>query len=896
MGTPVGFVGRQAELLVLEERLGAAQLGRPQVVFVEADAGAGKSTLLSRFLSALENAVVLQVGADEAETLLSYGVIDQLQPGTLTEPGTDVMAAGAQLVDLFDQLQSNSQVVVLAIDDLQWADRPSSRAVLFALRRLRADKVLTLLSARVGELTDPGWARFLSGDARVTRMRLAGLDPEDLTELASALGLGVLSRRGASRLSRHTGGNALYCRALLEEIGVVGLNAEQGGLPAPRELSGVILARVAALSVPTQAFLAAASVLGQHASSSMIASVARLPDARSEVDASVAAGLLSESAVPSELTFTHPLYRAAIYADLSPTSRQEMHARAADLVAGRARLTHRVAASIGPQEALASELEASALSSAVTGDLGASAWALEQAAALSPAPMDRERRLLDAAVVQLNAADTAAAARVLASCQGASARRDALTGLMGLFTGSPGAEGRLLAAWQAHDPETEPEIGGRTATSLANWMVISGRADEALTWGDRAVCGTVSGSALWAMARTAQAYALAAAGRSPEGLAALGFLPLSGSEVPVSETDALIMRGMLKVYADDLPGAIADLGVAAARLRTGLPATYPGPCMSHLSDAYFRRGDWDAAVTHAQLAIAMAQDADRPLDLARAHARAAQVLAFRGEWSSAQAHVSAARTAAGRFPLVLPVATAAMAGVSVASARGDLAGVLLATEPVRATGLLGVAGCPGIFNWRAMEADALIGLGRLDDAETALREFEAAIPELGLASAALALARCRGNLAVATGHPAEADEAFARAHSMEAEVPMPFEHGLLALDDGRRLRAGNAQPAAVAQLEKAHHLFSDLGADPYVQACANELAALDVRAAPDSPATLLGLSRAELAVARLVATGLTNKEVANDLYVSVKTVEYHLRNIYIKLGISSRRALAALVN
>ena len=896
MDTPVGFVGRQAELRVLEERLGAAQMGRPQVVFIEADAGAGKSTLLSRFLSALENAVVLQVGADEAETLLSYGVIDQLQPGTLTEPGTDAMAAGAQLVDLLDQLQSNSQVVVLAIDDLQWADRPSSRAVLFALRRLRADKVLTLLSARAGELTDPGWARFLGGDARVTRMRLAGLDPEDLTELASALGLGVLSRRGASRLSRHTGGNALYCRALLDEIGVVGLNAEQGGLPAPRELSGVILARVAALSVPTQAFLAAASVLGQHAPSSMIASVARLPDARSEVDAAIAAGLLSESAVPSELTFTHPLYRAAIYADLGPTSRQEMHSRAADLVAGRARVTHRVAASVGPQEALASELEASALASANTGDLGASAWALEQAAALSPAPMDRERRLLDAAVVQLNAADTAAAARVLASCQAASARRDALTGLLGLFTGSPAAEGRLLAAWQAHDPETEPEIGGRAATSLANWMVISGRADEALTWGDRAVCGTVSGSALWAMARTAQAYALAAAGRSPEGLAALGYLPLPGSEVPVSETDALIMRGMLKVYADDLAGAIADLGVAAARLRTGLPATYPGPCMSHLSDAYFRRGDWDAAVTHAQLAIAMAQDADRPLDLARAHARAAQVLAFRGEWSSAQAHVSAARTAAERFPLVLPVATAAMAGVSVASARGDLTGVLLATEPVRATGLIGVAGCPGIFNWRAMEADALIGLGRLDDAETALREFEAAIPELGLASAALALARCRGNLAVAAGNPTEADEAFARAHSMEAEVPMPFEHGLLALDDGRRLRAGNAEPAAVAQLEKAHHLFSDLGADPYVQACATELAALDVRAAPDSPATLLGLSRAELAVARLVATGLTNKEVANELYVSVKTVEYHLRNIYIKLGISSRRALAALVN
>ena len=236
-----------------------------------------------------------------------------------------------------------------------------------------------------------------------------------------------------------------------------------------------------------------------------------------------------------------------------------------------------------------------------------------------------------------------------------------------------------------------------------------------------------------------------------------------------------------------------------------------------------------------------------------------------------------------------------MAGACLASARGDLAGVLAAIEPVRATGLLGVGGRPGIFNWRAIEADALIRLGRLDDAETVLSEFEDAIPGAGLASADLALTRCRGNLALASGHAARAEAAFMRGHLIEADVPMPFEHALLSLDDGRRLRAGGDRPAAVAQLEKAHHLFSSLGADPYVQACAAELAALQVTAATESPAALLGLSRAELAVARLVATGLTNREVASQLYVSVKTVEYHLRNSYIKLDITSRRALAALL-
>jgi hypothetical protein len=155
MSTAAGFVGRQSELRILGERFAAAEMGRPQVVYVEGEAGGGKSTLLSRFLGSLADAVVLQVGGDEAETLLSYGVIDQLQPGVLTEPGTDPMAVGARLLDLFDRLQSGGQVAVLALDDLQWADRPSARAVLFALRRLRADKVLAVVSTRAGELLKP---------------------------------------------------------------------------------------------------------------------------------------------------------------------------------------------------------------------------------------------------------------------------------------------------------------------------------------------------------------------------------------------------------------------------------------------------------------------------------------------------------------------------------------------------------------------------------------------------------------------------------------------------------------------------------------------------------------------------------------------------------------------
>jgi DNA-binding CsgD family transcriptional regulator len=894
---PADFVGRQRELAVLDDRLAAARLGHPQVVFVEGDPGSGKSSLLARFLGSLTDAAILEAGADEEESLLSYGVIDQLEPGAATDPAMDPMAVGAQLLATLDDLQADDHVAVLSIDDLQWADRPSSRAVLFALRRLRADRVLTIVSTRIGGVVDPGWTRFVAGDPRVTQIRLGGLSSDDLTELAGRLGLGSLSSQGASRLLEHTGGNALYCRALLDEIGVAGLSrAGEGELPAPRELSAVILARVAALPPVTQAFLGAASVLGHHGLLSAIGTVAQLADAQQEIDQAVTAGVLIEGPLRSEVSFAHPLYRAAIYADLPPTRRRELHARAAGLVAGRARLVHLVAAAVGPDEALAAELEASASASSGAGDSAASAWAIEQAAALSPATADRERRWLDAAAILLNAADTSAAARVLASCQVSSARRDALVGLLEVFTGSLTAEDRLLAAWHAHDPMAEPEIGARAATSLTNWMVISGRPDQALTWADRAVAATVEGSALRAMARTGQAFAFAAGGRSAEGLAVLDFLPASGNDVPIAESDALIMRGILRVYSDDLAGAIADLGVAVARLHTGLPSTYPVPCLAALSDAYFRRGDWDAAIAHAQLATSLAQDTDRPVDLARAHGRAAQVLACRGQWTAAQAHVAAARAAAERLPRVLPIAAAASAVVALASARGDFAATLAAAEPVRSSNRLDVGGRPGIFNWRAAEIDALIGLRRLDEGQAALDEFDAAIPLGGLDSAALSVARCRGNLAAAQGKDTDATHAFDEAHALEAHVSMPFEHALLGLDHGRHLRRTDDQLAAISQLERAHRLFSDLGADPYVHACADELAPLRVTAATASPGTNMGLSRAELAVAQLVATGLTNREVASQLYLSVKTVEYHLRNSYMKLDITSRRELSKLLH
>ena len=901
------FVGRAGELAILDAEMQAVRAGQPRVVLIEGEAGIGKSSLLSRFVSEQRDVCLLRASGDEAEILLAWGLAEQLlaAAGPAVTAGTspaatwkdaDAMAIGAHMVAALGDLQAGDRVVMMVIDDLHWSDRLSAQSLLFALRRMQADRVLALVSARPGELSrlGDGWSRFVSGDHRVTRLWLAGLSAGELVAMARELGVGDLSGRAVAQLLDHTGGNSLHCRALLEELGPGGLARAGDDLPAPRELAAVVLARLKALSGPTQGLVTAAAVLGRSCPLAAAAALAGLADPLAALDEAAGAGLLVEDRAGSGavIAFAHPLVHAAVRDDLGPAQRRRLHQAAAALVPAPAALAHRVAAAVGPDESLAGDLEEAARGAAGAGEVAQGAAWLAQAAAGSTDHVQQERRLLDALAALVGSGDASGALALWpqAAQLGASARRSALLGHLDLLCARGSVvEAHLLEAWQAHNPDTEPLVGADAATSLASYLLSSRREGEALAWGERAIAASAGDQATRLQALNVVALALTLTGRGPEGLARLGELPAVAAEVPLAATDGLVMRGMCRLFTDDLTGAMADLSVGAARQRAGVSSHDPDLGLLFLSDAEYRLGAWDDALMHSALAVSLSHDSDRTWDFAFVHGHAALVPAARGDWPLAGAHVEASRAAARAFGTGSGVTTAAMAGAELALARGDLQGVLSATAPARA---MGRAEIPGVADWLSLEAEALIGLGRRDDAGQALAELDAAIPACGLPSASMTAARLHGNLAVLRGDLAGAEEFFATAWQLAAGLALPFQLARLERDDGRRLRRAGDRQSAVVRLRQARDHLAALGAQPYVAACERELAHCGAEIRPERrPAW--NLTASELAVARLVSTGRSNREVAGELYVSVKAVEFHLGHVFDKIGIRSRKDLAA---
>jgi DNA-binding CsgD family transcriptional regulator len=241
----------------------------------------------------------------------------------------------------------------------------------------------------------------------------------------------------------------------------------------------------------------------------------------------------------------------------------------------------------------------------------------------------------------------------------------------------------------------------------------------------------------------------------------------------------------------------------------------------------------------------------------------------------------------------LMVVATGLAHAQVPAARGDHEGVLRALEPVVGLAERSGADEPGFWPWQDLYGDALISAGRLQDAAEFLAPHEELAAGRGRGSMIASLARVRGRLEAARGRLPAAEAAFHQGLAEVGRLPLPFQRALLELAYGQVLRRAGHRRAAADQLQAARDRLAGLRARPYLERCERELTACGLTPGKRSAFDPSRLTAQELAVARLVAGGMSNRQVASELFISIKTVQFHLTHIYAKLGLGSRVELAA---
>ena len=277
-----------------------------------------------------------------------------------------------------------------------------------------------------------------------------------------------------------------------------------------------------------------------------------------------------------------------------------------------------------------------------------------------------------------------------------------------------------------------------------------------------------------------------------------------------------------------------------------------------------------------------------------AHSVATLVPASRGDWDSADFHLASAQQAAVQFGDELTRAYAENASVHVASCRGEADQVVAAAQWLLETAKP-YHQEPGVHTWPVSYVSALVTLGELDRAERALVRWEAQAEERERRSRLAGLARVRGELAMRTRDSRTARRAFARAELLGEGASDVLERGVLYTSRGAFLRRRGERRAAVQCLRTAEQILARLGAKPFLAAVHRELNACGMPASSldVTAAHIQDLTPQETAVARLVSLGHSNQQVADLLYLSPKTVAYHLGHVYAKLGVKSRAQLAA---
>ncbi|MEV0689067.1 AAA family ATPase [Streptomyces sp. NPDC050388] len=901
------LVGRVGECAALTRTIDAAHAGRPSLVLVEGAAGIGKTALVDHVLGSREACAVLRVAGVSWETDLPLGVARQLLRADDDAPRS-VLETGRLLHRRWAARQEHAPLLVV-VDDAHWADVESLRALRSAVRRMADERVLVVLVARdeMHEVTGPHeepspsvlrTLEFLDG-CRDDAVRPGPLSPEGVRTLAhDTCGL-TLALPAARHLGRHTGGNPRHTVQLLRELPRETWQDWRPELPAPARHTSVVRHRLAGCGEAARLLVQACAVLGDDAALSEAAVLAGVTDPLPAVDEARTAGLLTATVDPGRmlLSVTHPLVRAAVLTTMGLTRRAELHRGAAAGTEDRGRqLAHQVAATTTSDETLAGELDRFAGEHARAGQWSAVADLLVRASRLSPDRAAREDRLLRAVDAMVAAGDVPQAAVFAGELESfpAGTLREVVLGYLAIMRGRPSeAEAFLTRAWDQCDRRLHPELTARICQRRVLHALGRWDGDALVAWARRAVelagpDGPDDPSVIESEA--VLGLGLAVSGRPEEAVAAY---EAAAAQLPGGAQPQRFQlgRGWIDL-ALDVPEA------ARRRLEAAVPTGYRRGstrislwAQGWLARTQFALGAWTEALETVERAAARLAEVRIELVRPLVHWTAAEIHALRGDWEAAERHLNAGAAAPHQYEVML--VPACLARAQVAEARGEYDRVVEALAPLAQLPSRRSVDEPGFWPWQGVYANALVMTGRLDEAEAFLVPCEELAARRGHRSTLARLGLARGRLTGARGDIDTARTQFERALTRLEPLPLPYDRARVNFSYGQTLRRAGKRREAGTVLANARDTYVTLGARTYVERCDRELQAGGVHTAARATPGMSRLTAQEQAVARLVATGATNKQAALELYISVKTVQYHLTHIYSKLGIRSRSELAA---
>ncbi|MER5372975.1 AAA family ATPase [Streptomyces sp. NPDC002553] len=907
-----GLLSRTDERQRLRRLLADARRGRSGVLVLHGEPGIGKSALLEEAVAQAAGMAVLRTTAIEMEAELAFaGLAELVRPVrhlidrlpsvqaralrtalALEEGGApDALTLGAATLTLLTDAAATTPVLV-AVDDAHWMDEASTHALLFALRRLQAEPVAVLVTARDGEA-----CRFT--EAGLPALALTGLDPAAAAALVQKVAGVDAAGEAFERLYRETAGNPL---ALLEAAPVLRERAWPGQeagdpLPVGPRLTAAYRARLAALPEAGRRAVTVVAAGYTDEAAVLAAALSHLALDGEALRALETANVLDLSG--GKVRFLHPLLRAAAYHLAGAQERRAAHRALARALADRTgpvdrdrRSWHLAAAASAPDPAAASALADTAARARERGALPAAARAYERAADLSPVPADRGRHLLAAAEAEqlagreeqaLALAETATNATDDAAVR---AGATALRSQVALVRRPPR---------RVHDQLVDMAAGLHSAQAVpllvaaAGAACMGGAVAQARSTADRA-CALARDGATAVLDRSAalmRAHTLVLAGeRRPAAAVFDACEDFLASTDPLSigvEVTSFCAMDLMWLERFTSARTLLERAVRSAR-RIGACERLV-PYLTVLADTQLRTGCWDDAYALASEGAALADEIGQPVLQAYAISTLARIEAARGRTAECDEHARRFRGLLdGRgAELVSPYLDAALGLLELGVGKEAEGAARLSDlqQRLSASGLRE----PTVLQHQPDLVEACLASDDPAGARAALGELSSQVRRAPSTWGQAVSARCRGLV--------EADEgAFVEALRHHERLPDPFAKARTELAYGRFLRRTRKRGAARRPLISARQAFERLRAAPWTSLAERELRAAGFETPARRGGEPAAMTERETQVAVLVAKGHTNREVAAALFLSDKTVEYHLSHIYAKLAVRSRVELA----